>query len=198
MSISFVDVQPEEAVVQARELVAEGHEEALEALDRHLRWHLLNHVQNRAEDPERLLAALLDACHWAKREKREPWDLLWAYLLEIFEDARSQPSLAECLEAVEGRAAEMLSLLVHHGKPMRPTELKDKRGLSIQQVSNLGHRLEAAGLIVRRRSGGKATWLFPTARGLALATKLPALPESTVSDPDSAPEDSFWVLEAVA
>lgn len=196
MSITFVDLQPVEAVAQARQLAATGQDEAFEALDRHLRWHLVNYVQDRAEDPGQLLAALLDACHWVKRENRQPWDVLWAYLLEIFEDAKSQPGLAEGLEAVEGRAAELLGLLVEGGKPLRPSALSERMSLSIQQISNLGRRLEEAGLIVRRRSGGKATWIFPTARGLALAAKLPAVVEPAEEAVGLAPEDRFWALDA--
>jgi len=177
-SIVFVDLQPREAVGRARELVAAGQSEALEALDLHLRWHLVNYIQNRDEDVDGLLAALLEACHWVKREGRGPWNLLWPYLLELLEGAKAQPSLAEGLEAVEGRAAEVLGLLVQHGKPLRPTEISDKLKLSIQQVSNLGQKLEAAGLIVRRRSGGKATWIFPTARGTSLVKKLPPINRS--------------------
>jgi hypothetical protein len=46
--------------------------------------------------------------------------------------------------------------------------------MSVQQVSNLVGKLESARLIVRRRAGGRATWLFATSRGSKLAELLPA------------------------
>jgi len=204
-SLVFTDLQPPEAVARAREAVAAGRTEAFAALDRHLRWHLVNHLQNRTEDADQLLDALLAACHWVKREGPEPWSIVWPYLLELFEDAASQPSLAVDLDAVEGRAAEMLALLARAGRPLRPSKLQEQMGLtSLQQVSNLGNKLEKAGLIVRRRSGGKATWIFPTPRGSALAAKLPVGLEPTAPEIEEevseilASEDSFWSFEQAA
>jgi len=57
---------------------------------------------------------------------------------------------------------------------------------------------------VRRRSGGKATWIFPTPRGSALAAKLPVGLEPTAPEIEEevseilASEDSFWSFEQAA
>jgi DNA-binding MarR family transcriptional regulator len=196
-SILFVDHHPAEAVPRARELAAQGREDAWEALDRHLRWHVVHWIQDRTEEVKALRGALLDAHHWAAREDKEPWRQRWSYLLEILQDAGQQPGLAADLEAVgsaEGRAAEILSILACRAKPLRPTDLKDETGLRIQQISNLGKKLEDAGLIVRR-SGGRATWFLLTPRGSRLAGILGR--PATVSteeerSSDLAPELSLW------
>jgi hypothetical protein len=69
-------------------------------------------------------------------------------------------------------------------------------GLTIQQISNLGHKLEKADLIIRRRSGGKASWMWPTSRGIALVEKLsPATSEEGIENIEPAPaEEPFWFL----
>ncbi|HKI04382.1 MAG TPA: MarR family transcriptional regulator [Thermoanaerobaculia bacterium] len=194
-SLQFVDLSPTESVERAQQAVAEGHTDAWGALDRHLRWSLISHLQNRTENQDALGVALLQASRWADHEEREPWATRWAYLLELLRDADRQPALASELRAVgpEGRAAEMLRILVDHPNPLRPTELVERMGLSIQQISNLGRKLETAGLISRRSSGGKAIWLLPTARGFKLGELLPApSPLSKEEEIDEAPETSFW------
>ena len=192
-SILFVDSHPSEAVSQARELVSQGREDAWEALDRHLRWHVVHWIQDRAAEVERVREALLDAWRWAERSEKDPWRQRWSFLLEILRDAEQQPGLAADLEAVGGRAAEMLAILVDRANPLRPNDLVKEMGISIQQISNLGRRLEDAGLIVRR-SSGKATWFFLTPRGTRLAEILgKPVPVSSEEDPsDLAPEMSFW------
>jgi DNA-binding MarR family transcriptional regulator len=198
MSITFIDLELQEAVRQARALVDQGKEGAWEALDLHLRWHLVNQLQNRAEDREELSGALLEAYHWAETAEREPWRRLWAYLMELLADAESQPSRAGDLEAVEGRAAEMLRLLVRHPKPLRPGDLADRMRVTPQQVSNLVSKLEAAGLIVRQRSG-RSAWLFPSARGARLVELLPESTTGAEADAKGeAPEISFWNGAALA
>jgi DNA-binding MarR family transcriptional regulator len=188
-SITFIDYRPSEAVSKARDLAAQGHEDAWDALDRHLRWHLMNHVQNRTEDLDDFRGALLEACHWADREEREPWRTRWPYLLELMTDADRQPSLATGLQAVEGRAAEMLALLAGASEPLRPSDVSDAMGISPQQASNLGQKLEAAGLIVRRKTGGRFTWMFLTPQGRELAGLLPGIDKSAAaSAPPAAAE----------
>lgn len=177
MSISFVDVPLGEVVSRACEAVQQGQSHAFEALDRHLRWHLVRYLQDRTGDPAELSQALLEACHWVQRERQEPWVVCWPYLMELLEDAESQPAVASDLQALrvaQGRAAEMLALLVGQTQPLRPNDVSDRLNISIQQVSNLGKKLEDAGLIVRRQASGRSTWLFPTRRGIQLAKLLPA------------------------
>lgn len=194
-NLQLVDLPPLESVERAKAASAEGNAEAWEALDRHLRWCLLDHLQNRSGNETELGEALLQAFYWAEREEREPWATRWPYLLEILRDAERQPALASELRAVgpEGRTAEVLKILADHPKPLRPTDLVKLTGLSIQQISNLGRKLESAGLIVRHSAGGKATWLVPTGRGFKLAELLPAptLIEEK-EDADSAPKTPLW------
>jgi DNA-binding MarR family transcriptional regulator len=179
MSLSFVDLEPSEAVSRAREIAVESPIEALEALDRHLRRHLLTLVQDCSTPSEPLRAALLAACRWAEGEKLEPWRQLWPYLLELLRDAEETPALAadlRALKAIEGRAAEVLTLLSNSEQPLQPSEVARRLAMSEQHVSNLVRKLEAADLVVRRRAGGRATWLFSTARGGKLGALLQALP----------------------
>ena len=194
-NIRFVDLPPLESVERAKEAFSEGHVEAWEALDLHLRWCLVDHLQNRSGNENELGNALLEAFYWAEREEREPWVTRWPYLLEILRDADRQPALASELRAVgpEGRTAEVLKILADHPKSLRPTDLVKLTGLSIQQISNLGRKLESAGLIVRHSPGGKATWLIPTERGFKLAELLPAptLIEEK-DDADTAPKTPLW------
>jgi DNA-binding MarR family transcriptional regulator len=197
-TILFVDQAPSEAVIRARELVAQGRDDTWEALDRHLRWHVIRWIQDRPEAAGELRRALLDAHHWATRAEREPWGQYWAYLLEILRDAEQQPALAADLEAVgsaEGRAAELLAVLARQGKPLRPIDLSEEMRITIQQVSNLGRKLEEASLIVRRSGSGKATWFVLTSRGARLAEILRAAPPSPDEQGDSgdlAPELTLW------
>lgn len=199
-SILFVDSHPTEAVSQARALVSQDREDAWEALDRHLRWHVVHWIQDRAAEVEALREALLDAWRWAERSERDPWRQRWSFLLEILRDAEQQPGIAADLEAVGGRAAEVLAILAEQSKPMRPTDLGEEMGVSIQQISNLGRKLEGAGLIVRR-SSGKATWLYLTPRGARLAEILGKPAPASYSEEDSldlAPELLPWNGSALA
>ncbi len=200
-SILFVDLPLVEAVSRARELSAQGREDAWDALDRHLRWHVIRWIQDRSGDIEALRDALLDSHNWAARQEREPWRHRWSYLLEILRDAEQQPGLAAGLEAigaVEGRAAEILSLLSHRGKPLRPNDLVEEMGLSIQQVSNLGKKLADAGLITRRQLGGRATWFVLTPRGSRLVDLLGTSMAPVSEARELAAEMSFWNGPALA
>ena len=192
--IAYVDLTPLESYQQARRDVEQGREEAWDALDRHLRWHFMNHVQNRAENLDDLDEALLEAAHWAIREEREPWRTRWSYLLELLTDAEWQPSLAVSLRAIEGRAAEMLALLVRNTQPLRPSDVSEALGISPQQVSNLGQKLETAGLIVRRKTGGRFTWMFPTPEGRDLAAMLPGFGKGETADAAGGPEAEVSAL----
>lgn len=196
-SINYIDLSPVESLQQARRDVEQGLDEAWDALDRHLRWHFMNHLQNRAENLDSLDEALIEAAHWAIREEREPWRTRWSYLLELMTDAEWQPSLAVSLQAVEGRAAEMLALLVQDTQPLRPSDVSKVLGISAQQVSNLGQKLEAAGLIIRRKTGGRFTWMFPTPEGRELAALLPGFGKGETAEADSdraaeAPALALW------
>jgi DNA-binding MarR family transcriptional regulator len=194
-SILFIDLQPPEALSRARELSAQGRDDAWEALDRHLRWHVIRWIQDRSGDLEALRGAILDAHHWVARQERDPWRQRWSYLLEILRDAEQQPGLAADLEAVgsvEGRAAEILSLLALRGKPLRPNDLVDELGLSIQQVSNLGKKLADAALITRRQLSGRATWFVLTPRGMRLVELLGQTKAPVSESEELAPEVSPW------
>jgi DNA-binding MarR family transcriptional regulator len=197
-STLFVDQTPSEAVAQARELAAQGRDDAWEALDRHLRWHVIRWIQDRPEAVEELRRALLNAYHWAARAERAPWGKHWSYLLEILRDAEQQPALAADLEAVgsaEGRAAELLAVLARQAKPLRPSDLSEEMRITIQQVSNLGRKLEEASLIIRRAGSGKATWFVLTPRGVRLAEILKTATPSPAEQADSgdlAPELTLW------
>jgi len=199
-STLFVDLHPSEAVARARELTGQGREDAWEALDRHLRWHVIRWIQDRSGDTEELRGAVLDSHHWAAREGQEPWRQRWSYLLEILRDAEQQPGLAADLEAagsVEGRAAEILSILALRGKPLRPNDLVEEMGLSMQQISNLGKRLADAGLITRRQLSGRATWFLLAPRGVRLVKLLERTAPATAEEPESAdlaPEIHFWKI----
>jgi len=171
----YIDLSPTEAVAAARRDAAAGGDEVWESLDRCLRWHLLTYLQERTGKAAELRDALLGAADWADQEERSPWRHRWPYLLEILRDGERLPSTAEAVQALagpEGRAAQLLALLVDHDGPIRPSEVAEKLGMSPQQVTNLGRKLEEAGLVVRHKAKGRATWLFATARGLALAEHL--------------------------
>jgi DNA-binding MarR family transcriptional regulator len=175
MPLSFVDLQPAEAVARARKAVTQGDGEALSSLDRHFRHTFLGLVQDRAGALETLREALLTACHWVERENREPWRTQWSYLLELLQDAEAAPALADlrALGAAEGRAAEVLKTLVSESRPLRPHEIAERLRISAQQVANVCRRLESAELIVRRQEGGRATWISPTRRGARFVALLP-------------------------
>lgn len=190
----YADLTPDEAVDTARRDVAAGREEAWEALDRYLRWHLLTYLQDRSGEFAELRDALLEAADWARQEERSPWLYNWPYLLELLRASDRLPSTAAGLQALrgpEGRAAQLLAILVDSEEPMRPGELAERLGLSPQQVTNLGRKLEDAGLIVRRKARGRATWLFATPRGIELASHLPRA-ERPPEPPETAPEYEYW------
>jgi DNA-binding transcriptional ArsR family regulator len=200
MAISYVDLPPLVSLKRAREDSSQGRPEAWDALDRHLRWLLVDHLQNRSSNPEELERSLIEASHWAEREQREPWRTRWPYLLELLTDAEGQPSIAVGLQAVEGRAAEMLALLVRSSQPQRPGDVSKTLGISPQQVSNLGQKLENAGLIIRRRSG-RLTWMFPTPEGHQLAQMLPlvvAAEESQEEPGKGVAELALWDESSIA
>lgn len=198
--IPFTDLDPTESVRRVREAVAVGSDagEILEPLDRHLRWHFLHHLQNRAEDGEEVGKALFDACRLAEQEGWDVWFVRWSYLLELLREADEQPALARSLRAIglEGRAAEMLRILVNHPKPLRPSDLAERMGLSIQQISNLGRKLEAAGLIVRQ-SSGRATWIFPDLQGFELGALLPSSASPELEGRETVQDPPFWNRSAL-
>ncbi len=190
----YTDMSPIEAVAAARRDATTGGDEVWETLDRCLRWHLLTYLQERSGKVTELRDALLDAADWADQEERSPWRHRWPYLLEILRDGERLPSTAEAVQALagpEGRAAQLLAFLVDNDDPIRPGEISERLGMSPQQVTNLGRKLEEAGLVVRHKARGRATWLFATARGLALADHLPRA-EPAAEAPDVVAPYPFW------
>lgn len=172
----YADLAPNEALAAARRDAAAGQEEAWDALDRYLGWHFLTYLQDRSGEVAQLREVLLEAADWARQEERSPWQYHWPYLLELLRAAERLPSTAGSLRALggpEGRAAQILTLLADNEEPMRPGEVAERLGLSPQQVTNLGRELEEAGLIVRHKAKGRATWLFATPRGTDLVSRLP-------------------------
>jgi DNA-binding MarR family transcriptional regulator len=180
MAPSFVDLTPDQAVEEAKKLASGNDPTAWEALDRCLRHRLLELLRGHGRTgSKRLRRALLAACRWSEAEEKTDWHRNWTYLLELLRDADSMPSLAGDLEALgrlEGRAAGILRLLVDRGRPLRPKEVAESLGLSPQQVSNVCRRLDERDLLVRRKGEGRATWMFPTARGRRTAALVPEPP----------------------
>ncbi len=190
----YADLTPTEALAAARRDAAAGIEDAWSALDRCLRSHLLAYLQERTGDAQELREALLEAADWAREMERSPWQHNWPYLLGILRDGERLPSTATGIDALdrpEGLAARMLALLVENQEPMRPKELAEQLGLKAPHVSNLGKKLEDAGLIFRQKAKGRATWLFATPRGRRLAPVLP-LSEQTSDSRDDAKSCVFW------
>ncbi len=185
MADRYLDLSPPQAVELAR---TEGD---WTYLDRYLRSRVIAYLQNREGDAGELRRAILDAIRWARAAEQEPWAVIWPYMLEILRDAERLPSTADELQVVEwpeGRAAQVLAILAGSGKPMRPKEVAARLGLSSSHATNLGRDLEKARLIVRRKAGGRATWLIATARGLRLASSWSGLKPDAGSG--KAPADS--------
>ncbi len=185
MADRYLDLAPPQAVELAR---TEGD---WTYLDRYLRSRVIAYLQNREGEAGELRQAVLAAVRWARAEDQPPWATIWPYMLEILRDAERLPSAADELQVVarpEGRAAEVLAILAESGEPMRPKDVAARLGLSPSHATNLGRDLEKARLIVRRKAGGRATWLFATARGLRLAASWPGLRPDAGSG--KAPADS--------
>jgi len=203
MSISFIDLQPSEAVNRAREAVRQGDDEALGALDLHFRHAFLRFAQDRGAGPDALRDALFAAWHWVEREKREPWRTQWSYLLELLRDTEDVPALAAELRSLgtaDGKAAAVLSLLANESHPLRPFDLADRLTMSPQQVANVCRRLESAELIVRRHGGGRATWISTTRRGAQLVELLPLIERQsharTADNTSPDPEEEQTAIDA--
>lgn len=200
MADRYLDFSPREALELARS------EADWEYLERYLRSRVVAYLQNREGDSGELRSAVLGAVQWARSEDREPWATIWHYMLQILQDADRLPALAEDLRTVrrpEGRAAQVLSVLAEAGRPMRPKEVAARLGIGSSHMTNLGRDLEKARLIVRQKAGGRATWLFATARGLRLAASWPGLrPEvrsrTELDESNQAPETSTWNESAMA
>ncbi len=175
MTDPFLDLTPRQAVERAGERPEDP--EAWEYLDRYLRWRLLAYLQDREGEVAELRSALVAATKWARSADDTEREAAWRQLLELLRDAERTPATAADLEALrrpKGRAAELLAAVVEPRKPVRPRDLAGQLGMSRQQVGNLSRKLEAAGLIARQRGEGRSSWIFATARGLRLATLLPA------------------------
>jgi DNA-binding MarR family transcriptional regulator len=188
----LIDHTPEEAVAEAMGRAGDDPR-TWERLDRYLRWRTLEYLQNREGDVAELRRALATAVRWARSSDRRPHSDTWAYLMELLQDAEAVASQAEELAAVEGRAAELLRVVAAHGASMRPRDLREQLGISDQHVNNLVRKLECSRLVVRQRRAGRATFIFPTARGVAMARSLQgeswgSLPKETVSDDELVPD----------
>jgi DNA-binding MarR family transcriptional regulator len=154
--------------------VEAGQVDAWDSLDCCLRWDLMVYLREDSGEVLELSEALLEAADWARQEERSPWQYYWAYLLELLQDAERRPSMLAALASLlnpEGRADELLALLVDCEEPMRPDDVADRLELSKKQVSKLSDQLERARLIVRRKGKGRATWMFPTPRGMDLVSR---------------------------
>jgi len=202
MAPSFVDLTPDQAVEEAKKLASGGNPGAWEALDRCLRQRLLELLRGHGRtDSKRLRRGLLTACQWAEAKERSRWHENWVYLLELLRDADSMPSLAgdlEMLGSLQGRAAGILRLLVDRDRPLRPKEVAESLGLSPQQVSNVCRRLDERDLLVRRKGEGRATWIFPTARGRRTAALVPGITELPFEGASAAPSGPpIWNQESV-
>lgn len=174
----YDEANPIDAVEAARKDATAGDDGAWEALDRSLRWHLLTYVQDRTGELGALRRALLEATDWARKEEASPWGERWQHLLELLRDAESLPSAAgdlALLMAPKGRAAELLAYLAEAEDPVRPSDAAEALGITPQHLSNLSRKLDDAGLIVKHRTDGRATWLYVAPRGLRIARSLPAL-----------------------
>ncbi len=169
----YADLTPQQAVAAARKDAASGGEAAWESLDRTLRRRILAFLQEREGDVAELRQALVEATDWARDEERSPWRECWSYLLELLRDGGRLPPVAADMQGLgtpEGRAAELLAILVEHQRPMRPSELVERMGLrTLQHLSNLSRGLVSAGLVVKQKTKGRATWLYPTPRALRLS-----------------------------
>jgi ATP-dependent Lon protease len=169
----YADLTPSEAVAVARKDAGSAEEESWESLDRTLRRHLLAFLQEREGDVAELRQALVEATDWARDEEKSPWRERWPYLLELLRDGERLPAVAadaRVLGRPEGRAAELLAVLIECEQPMRPSELVEIMGLrTIQHLSNLSRGLVSAGLVVKQKTRGRATWLYPTPRALRLS-----------------------------
>jgi len=203
MAPSFVDLTPSQAVEEAKKLAAGGNPSVWEALDRCMRQRLLELLRGHGmTESKGLRRALLTASQWAEAEGRDGWHRNWVYLLELLRDADSMPSLAgdlEVLGSLQGRAAGILRLLVDRDRPLRPKEVAESLGLSPQQVSNVCRRLDERDLLVRRKGEGRATWIFPTARGRRTAALVPGITEPSLGETSAAPTGPpIWDQGAVA
>ena len=90
------------------------------------------------------------------------------------------------------------SILIEHEGPMRPSELVERMGLrTLQHLSNLSRGLVSAGLVVKQKTRGRATWLYPTTRAQRLSPFLrrprpEAGSEEVVEGDALAAGKSFW------
>lgn len=178
---------PSEAIARAR---TSEHPRIVEGLDRYFRFKVLDFLQNRRGDAVELGRALADAIRWARGRRDEARDQHWTVLLSMVRDAAEVPSMAEEQRLLTGRAAEVLRVVTEHPDGVRPKEVRDRLGLSPQQVSNLARELEQQGLVARHGSGNR-TWILPTRRGTEMIESIP--PSSgDASAEDLAPALKFW------
>lgn len=201
MPESLTDCGPIQAVTRALAKADLG-EEVLPCLDRALRWHLIQCLQDRATDAVQLRRALQLASNAALRRRWDPWQHHWPYLMEILRDSERSPSAAGERDAISGRAGELLLFLVDSGNK-RKQDVIQGLGMKEQQISNLTSRLEKEGLVVRQKLGREA-WLYPTSRGFKVARTLSRVkrrpraeqaPHEEEREGDSLP---FWYLGQAA
>jgi DNA-binding MarR family transcriptional regulator len=203
--LHLTDLEPTEAVAEARRQARDDREQAVERLDRYLRARLLAYLQNRDGERAQLAKALVAARTWAVREVETHRDR-WSLLLEVLEDSRRVASTAEQVELLTDRESSILTKLAigaSESSGLRPKDLAARLGTSEQNVNNYLRRLETAGLVVRHRAPGqRAVLVFPTRKALDLADRFGSsaseqeggapLPGSEVTE--KAPETTLWHL----
>jgi len=200
---SLNDLEPLMALAAVRAVPEKERAEAWQALDRTFRWQVLRRLRDGEGPEEGLRQALLELSADPEAVPAVPWGSSWELLLQLLRDAAEVPSRAadlDALGAAEGRAGQLLALLAaRHPDPQRPTEMAAALGLAPNHISNLIGPLQEAGLLIRRRGDGKASWLFPTARGLRVATRLPGAGQASVPQvPPGQVLPGYWDPEAVS
>lgn len=182
----FLDLEPNQAVAEARRLADESEgplrEEIVDQLDRYLRAKVLAFLQSRSGDRDDLERALSRAHSWARREKRDE-AASWQTLIGLLLDSRRVASRLEQMDLLTERASSILFSVIEAGEAagpsgVRPKELAAKAETSEQNVNNYLRRLEKNGLVSRfRPEGSRATYVFATARGKELAEQLREKPK---------------------
>lgn len=177
----FLDLEPSQAVAEARRLADESEgprrEEIVNQLDRYLRAKVLAYLQSRSGDRKDLERALSRAHSWARREKRGE-AASWQTLIGLLLDSRRVASRLEQMDLLTERASSILFSVIEAGAAagpsgVRPKELAARAETSEQNVNNYLRRLEKNGLVSRfRPEGSRATYVFATARGKELADQL--------------------------
>jgi DNA-binding MarR family transcriptional regulator len=170
--IDWLELEPVAAVAAA--LAAAPGSEPPMALDLYLRSRLVDYLQNRRGQRRELETALHKAVDAARRRGWSRQQICWTYFFELLETGARLTSRAESLQAITGRAREVLTTLTAAREaPLQHKELAQRVGITESHLGNLLSGLCAAGLVVRQKlPGTKAVWLVITFEGLELIEKL--------------------------